>query len=183
MTAVRRRTAMLVAGVAAAVLPQASCQTAPSPPEVRLVVLDHEGIERLIDSHRGKLVVLDAWSTSCPPCIKEFPNLVALHRRYGPDRVACVSINLDYDGVGDPVDVRPKVLQFLKKHDATFDNVLCRQEAQQQLKALGVYSLPAVFVYDRSGRLAKQFDTSSGEEFTYADVEQCVESLLESAGK
>lgn len=183
MNAVCRRTSMHAAWIAGALLALASCQPVSSTPEVRLLTLDHQGIERLIDSHRGKIVVVDAWSTSCPPCIKEFPNLVALHRRYGPDRVACISINLDYDGVGDPADVRPEVLQFLKDHKATFDNVLCQLEAQEQLKALGVYSLPAVFVYDRSGQLVKKFDTSSGEEFTYADVEQCVASLLKSDEK
>lgn len=183
MIASRRRTALVAAWIAGALLSPAGCQPASSPPKVGLVTMDHAGIEQLIDSHRGKIVVVDAWSTSCPPCIKEFPNLVALDRRYGPDRVACVSLNLDYDGVGEPADVRPKVLEFLRKQKATFDNVLCRLEAQQQLQALGVYSLPAVFVYDRSGQLVKKFDTSSGEEFTYADVEQCVASLLKSDEK
>ncbi|MFV2069426.1 MAG: TlpA disulfide reductase family protein [Pirellulales bacterium] len=146
--------------------------------QVKLQVLDTQGLEQLIASHRGKVVVMDAWSTACPPCIKEFPGLVRLHHRYGPDRLACISLSLDYEGVGSPHDVEPDVLRFLRRQRATFDNVLASLESDQMLKKLGVYSIPAVFIYDRTGKLVKRFDSSSGEEFTYHDVEVFLTGLM-----
>ena len=43
---------------------------------VSVAVVDHSEIVKRIELHRGQVVVLDCWSTSCPPCIKEFPGLV-----------------------------------------------------------------------------------------------------------
>ena len=133
--------------------------------------------KRLIASHRGKIVVMDAWSTSCPPCMKEFPNLVALHEQYAGDRVACISLCSDYDGLGTPDDVKDQVLYFLQKRKATFDNVLSSLESDALLDKLGIYNVPAVFIYDRSGELVKRFDTNSGE-FTYDDVREYLADLL-----
>jgi thiol-disulfide isomerase/thioredoxin len=154
-----------------------------SDPAVQLQLLDFAALEKLVASHRGKIVVLDAWSTSCPPCVAEFPNLVALSRNYSAKGVACISVNFDYDGLGKPEDVQGKVLEFLVKHQAAFDNVLSTLESDQLLKKFKIYSLPAVFIYDRAGKLVKQFDTSTGEEFTYNDVEEFVASLVDSYSK
>ncbi len=50
--------------------------------DVRLQTLDYDGLQKLIASKQGKVVVLDVWSTGCPPCMKSFPDLVALQRKY-----------------------------------------------------------------------------------------------------
>src|ERR1700730_7350526 len=52
--------------------------------EVTLTILDYAGLQQLIASKRSKVVLLDAWSTGCPPCLKSFPDLVALQRKIGP---------------------------------------------------------------------------------------------------
>ena len=54
----------------AAIQDSASPPTAPG--AVQLKILDFAGLQRLIASHRGQVVVVDAWSTSCPPCVAEF---------------------------------------------------------------------------------------------------------------
>ena len=74
--------------------------------------------KRLADFH-GKVVVLDVWSTYCDPCVREFPNLVALQKRFG-DKVRCISFDTDYSGaVREPAEsFRKPVLEFLSKHGA-----------------------------------------------------------------
>jgi len=149
-------------------------------PEVKLQILDRAGIEGLIDSHRGKVVVMDAWSTACPPCLKEFPHLVELHHKHGADNVACISLSFDYEGIGEPEEQQDKVLGFLRQQGAAFDNVLSSDESDLLYKKFNLVSVPAVFVYDREGRLRKRFDNedSGAEPFTYEDVNKLVESLL-----
>ena len=49
--------------------------------KVTLQIVDWDETLMLVAAHKGKVVVLDAWSTSCQPCMKEFPNLVKLHRK------------------------------------------------------------------------------------------------------
>src|SRR5579885_2331113 len=57
----------------------------PAASDVAVEIKDFDGIQSLIASKRGKVVVMDCWSTWCDPCVKEFPGLVALHKKYGPD--------------------------------------------------------------------------------------------------
>jgi thiol-disulfide isomerase/thioredoxin len=159
---------------------QAAAEPAPSaaPAEaVTLQILDYDGLQALLKSHRGKYVVMDAWSTSCPPCVREFPNLVKLHEKYG-DKVACVSLSFDYQGLDPPEVVKEPVLGFLKQQNAAFDNVLSSVEADDLYKKLDLAAVPAVFVYDREGQLRKRFDNSTGEEFTYEDVEAYLTELM-----
>ena len=152
------------------------------PAEIKLQTLSWEETQKLIASKKGKIVVVDAWSTSCVPCIKEFPNLVALHQSHAAD-VACVSLNLDYIGLKSkpPEFYRERVTKFLTKHKATFDNVLCSEEIEAVCEKLGVPSIPAVLVYDRTGKLVKTFDNSEVENedegFTYKEVIEFIESL------
>lgn len=150
--------------------------------EVKVQILDWAGTQKLIASKKGKIVVLDAWSTSCIPCIKEFPNLVALQKQH--PEIVCLSLNLDYIGLKNkpPEFYQERVLKFLTKQEAAFDNVLCSEEAEQMFEKLEIPSIPAVFVYGRDGKLAKTFDNSDAETeeegFTYKDVTALVEELL-----
>jgi len=142
---------------------------------VELKITDFDGIMRQVAAHHGKVVVMDAWSTQCEPCIKEFPGLVALHHKY-PGRVACISLSFDYEGLGKPEDSREKVLAFLQQQHATFDNLLCSEPSDDLYARLKLASVPAVFVYNQQGELAKRFDSTKGK-FTYQDVEAKVEEM------
>jgi thiol-disulfide isomerase/thioredoxin len=147
---------------------------------VTLKILDYAGLEQLIASKHGKVVVLDAWSTGCPPCMKSFPDLVALQRKIGPERLACISLSLDYEGIGKPEEAVSAPLAFLRKQYATFDNVLSSEEPEAMYKKLGITSIPAVFVYDSSGTLRKKFTEGAGskEKPLYEQVEAVVVQLL-----
>src|SRR5262249_17806457 len=60
---------------------------------VTLKIADFDQVQAIIAAHRGQVVVMDCWSTSCPPCIEEFPKLVALHRNYPASKLACISLS------------------------------------------------------------------------------------------
>lgn len=150
---------------------------------VKVQFQGYEGVQELIKSHEGKVVVMDCWSTWCEPCKKEFPGLVALHEKYGPDKVACVSVCFDYEGLKKekPEDYEPAVLEFLREQRASFDNVIANEPSDELYKKFDFPSVPAVFVYDRQGELAKGFQNRDAKAapFTYKDVDAEVASLLE----
>lgn len=162
---------------------EGSCDEPAAAAQVSVQVLDWAGVEKLIVAHKGKVVVVDLWSTSCIPCRREFPNLVQLQQELG-DSVACISVSTDYDGIPSkpPESYREKVLTFLTKQNASFENVLSSVAAEDLFNQLKIGSIPAVFVYDRNGKRVKVFaDPIEGEEFTYADhIRPFVESLLRS---
>ncbi|HTU24915.1 MAG TPA: TlpA disulfide reductase family protein [Pirellulales bacterium] len=149
---------------------------------VKLQLLDFAGIERLVASHRGKVVVMDAWATSCPPCVREFPKLVSLAGRYDKDDLACISLSFDYQGIGKPADKVERVTTFLTQQKATFDNVLASEDADVLYKKFDLLSVPAVFVYDKKGELRRRFDNQAtqgeNDHFTYEDVGRLVAELV-----
>jgi len=158
---------------ASAPTPETAAQ--PAAQEVTLQILDYDGIQKLIQSKQGKVVVLDAWSTSCEPCVREFPKLVALSKKY-PDQIACVSVSFDYEGLDSPEEVSEPVLNFLKQQGAAFDNVMSNEEADTLYQKFDLVAVPAVFIYDSEGNLVKRFDNSTGEEFTYEQIEQYLQA-------
>ena len=164
--------------------PAPAAATRPAPPQVALV--DHEGLLERVAAHRGKVVVLDCWSTSCPPCIKEFPGLVALARKH-PDRVVCLSLAFDYEGIGAVEDALGPVRDFLATVDdgrlANLHHMLGREDADELYRKMELDSVPAVYVWHADGSLARRFDDDDatrrlGRPFTYADVEEAVSAAL-----
>jgi thiol-disulfide isomerase/thioredoxin len=153
---------------------------------VTVSVASWQDVQDVVASHQGKVVVIDLWSTWCVPCMREFPNLVELQNRF-PDHVACISLNLNYDGSADkpPESHREKVLEFLTKRKASFQNFICSDADENMYTNLDLGSIPAIYVYDTDGTLHKRFDNDSGEYgdegFTYQDhVVPLVEELLKS---
>ena len=141
---------------------------------VQLDTLNYDEIQERIASKKGKVVVLDAWSTSCPPCMKDFHNLVELHKEYGPDELACISLSFDYEGLGKPEEVREPVLTFLRSQGATFDNLMSSEESDVLYRKFKLNAVPAVFVYDRSGTLRERFES----EGAYEKVRELVAELV-----
>ena len=173
--------AILVCLPGAAAQPAAPARATAAKPS--LAAVDHAGLMAAVARHKGKVVILDCWSTSCPPCVKEFPRLVALQDRYG-DKVVCMSVSLDFEGL-DPVDtlVTP-VLRFLQDVQAGgVVNLIATEEADTMYKKLELDSVPAVYVWKADGTLARRFDEGDakarlGRPFTYDDVEAEVKALL-----
>ena len=152
--------------------------------EIPLKVLSWEETQKLVAASKGKVVVLDLWSTYCAPCMREFPNLVKLQKQHKDD-VVCISMNLNYAGIKDepPESFREEVLAFLRKQNAEFQNVISSDPDAELFEKLDLASIPAVYVYERRGKLAKRFVNdnirSPEDEFTYRkDIIPLVEKLL-----
>lgn len=131
-------------------------------------------VERWIAAQKGKVVIVDLWSTWCAPCVREFPDLAELARTF-PDDVVCLGFNLDYSGAADEnlESIRQSVAEFLAKQNAHFPNAVSADPADDVFHRLELASIPAVLVYDREGRLNKRFDNDDAQYgdagFTYAE--------------
>lgn len=153
--------------------------TTPAATAVSLRTSTFDELQATIAKHKGKVVVCDFWSTSCEPCVREFPHLVALSQKYSADKVVCISASLDFDGLSKLDDYKGPVLEFLKEKNATIDNVLFSEEDTVIYEKLKIAAIPAVFVYATDGSRAKVFDESSGQEFTYEkDINPLIAELV-----
>jgi thiol-disulfide isomerase/thioredoxin len=166
---------LVLAGTAARPAPE---EKAPEVMPVKPVKYGELG--QIVRGLRGKVVVVDFWATWCVPCMREFPHLVELHKKYADKGLACISVSLDL--VDDKAKVE-KANEFLQKRGATFTNLILAEPFEVWQKKLNLEGPPCVVVFDRAGRRVKQYPvkTAGGEEIDkpdYAVIEKLVEELL-----
>jgi len=138
----------------------------------KLTPVDEAGYPKLVASHKGKVLLVDFWATWCKPCRAQTPELVKLSQKLRGRGLDVVTISADEpeqeaaalkllkdDGVSGPA--------YLKKamDDDEFDRLI-------DAKWSG--ALPALFLYDRSGKKVRSFVG----ETPVRDVEAAVEKLL-----
>lgn len=78
--------------------------------------LDAELSKKLRANATNKVRLVNFWSTSCGPCVKEFPDLVDTYRRFQNRPVELITISLD-----DPA-MRPAVSKFLESRHAALSD-------------------------------------------------------------
>ena len=86
--------------------------------------------------------------------------MVALQQRH-PNDVVCVSFDCDYIGAKNkPLDYyRERVLKALTElKSGTIINLISTVPADDLFQQMDLDSIPAVYVFDRDGKVAKRFD-------------------------
>jgi len=84
--------------------------------EVRVEMIDIDGIGQLLKNDSDKLRLINIWATWCGPCVSEFPELIEINRMYRLRDFEMVTIS------ADSPDINDKVLEFLKKNYASSKN-------------------------------------------------------------
>ena len=59
------------------------------------VPINEAGFQKLVDSHKGKVVLYDFWATWCAPCRAEFPQLVLLEDKLRSQGLEVITISAD----------------------------------------------------------------------------------------
>ncbi len=138
--------------------------------KVELKTVTYKDWEKVLASHKGKVVVVDVWATWCTACMKKYPDFLDLNKRYADRGVVCLSLTVDEKENHAPA------LKFLTAKNSTLPNYRYedKEEWQDQFKLKG---LPVTYVFGRDGKLVKKFDVNE-EEFTFKDVEQVVQKAL-----
>jgi len=140
-----------------------------APDAIEQVTLEGEMVKF---PEKGKVTVLDFWSTNCAPCVKMMPALQALYKQRKNAGLAMVGVAID-DNPG-------LVTERLKKLGVTYVNVL--DDSGSTIRgAYQVADLPQTFIFDRQGQL--RVVTQGGGEADVAAIQQAVEFLLSEEAK
>lgn len=108
------------------------------------------------DDWRGKVVLLNFWGTWCPPCRREFPHIVQLHRQFeSNDAFQLVSVSCP-SGT-DLAQLRAATEAYVEKTGATFGTYYDRiGRSLTNVKAaagLPTQGIPISVVVDQSGTI------------------------------
>lgn len=106
-----------------------------------------DGKTYTLAEHRGKWVVINFWATWCAPCLKEMPELSALHAMRNNVEV----VGLAYE------DIEPAEMQaFLKAHPVAYPIAIV--DTYQPPADFAVpRGLPMTYLIGPDGKVAKQF--------------------------
>ena len=143
-----------------------------------------DDVQARVRRQRGKVVAVNIWTTTCPSCVEEFPGFVRLQQKFGEELVS-ISVNCDYDGIKTkpPAYYRERVAAFLREQNAgSLENILLNVPLIDFLDQIDLSSSPAIYVYDRAGRLSQRFDNdhvrTTEDEFTLEQVESLIAALI-----
>jgi thiol-disulfide isomerase/thioredoxin len=110
--------------------------------------IDAAGVHKLVAAEKGRPVVVSFWATWCAPCIKEFPDLVALARERKD--VTVLSISIDDESERAAVDA------FVAKQKPSF-RVYIKAPGPEEAFINGVDpkwsgSVPLTLIFDSAGQ-------------------------------
>ena len=146
-------------------------------PEVGLEVLDTAGIRKLLESLRGKVVVLNVWASWCQPCAAEIPELDAFAVEQKDRGVLVLGVSID-----DPAGRDRAVASFLAQKRPSYRNVMLARSEGAPFRALldprWDGGIPATFIFDREGTLQASLNGPRKRE----DLTQAVGSIAAGTG-
>jgi thiol-disulfide isomerase/thioredoxin len=130
------------------------------------------GVKKQVASYKGKVVFLNYYATWCPPCVREFPDIVKLSNKYRKSGLVVIAVSMD-----DPNQTN-KVISFLKAQKATFPAFIKNTDDPQVfIKGFDKKwdgAIPRTYIYNKKGKLYKAVTGSQ----SYAEWEALVKPLL-----
>lgn len=120
---------------------------APDPVYVSEFVLpDTTGTQRSLSEWKGKVLIINFWTTWCPPCLKEIPEFIAMQREYGEKGLQFVGI---------AVEDKEPVKKFAAMMGINYPVLVAEEEGIAMSVGLGnvIGALPFSVVVDRHGKI------------------------------
>lgn len=106
-------------------------------------LMDGEGKKVSLDDHRGKVVMLEFFTTWCGPCQMAAPELQSLHERYKEKGLVLLAVSMD---VGS--NAKKAVASFKKEHGVAYPVLMDTGEVS---RLYGVFTIPTSFIIDKKG--------------------------------
>ncbi len=122
----------------------------PAPP---FTLKDLKGRAVGLADHRGKVVLLNFWYSTCGPCRMETPDLISLHQIHKDRGLVILGINLDQLVL--PRDEGRQLASFLSTFKVPYPVLVADMEMYKKYGSPPVQ--PVSFLIDRQGNIARLF--------------------------
>jgi thiol-disulfide isomerase/thioredoxin len=120
-----------------------------------LPTLDEASFQRLVEAHKGKVILYNFWATWCDSCRAELPHLIRLQAKLKSQGFELIAISADepeQDAAAQKVLKQFAVPGPVYRKQANDDDRFINSIDTKWSGAL-----PALFLYDKSGRKVRSF--------------------------
>src|SRR5580698_2520922 len=126
----------------------------------------------MLQSHHGRVVLVDFWATWCDACREELPKLLALSKKLGTSKFDLITISAD-----EP-EQEAAATEFLDKEGVPMPRYIKQAEDNQvfidAIDKTWSGALPALFLYDKTGKRLASFIGDSDP----AEIESAIRKAL-----
>lgn len=136
----------------------------PTPPS--LVLKDRNGKSHDLAGYKGKVVLVNFWTTWCPPCREEMPSMQRLKEKMAGRPFVMLGVNS-----GESSDELDVFLTFVK-----VDFTLLLDPDSAVTKRWKVFGLPTSFLVDRQGKV--RYSLTGSTEWDGKEATALIEDLL-----
>jgi len=159
-------------GWAAAVcLLSATASGAPAAAPAAVPTVTAKQVRALVDQRKGKVVVVNFWASWCPPCLREFPDIIKTYQQYHAKGLEVVAVSMN--SPEEMADIK----DFLNTYKPPFQIYLAdTQDGQFYEGVLKQWfgEMPLTLVFNTAGENV----LAHRKEITYAELSRTVEGLL-----
>ena len=117
-------------------------------PAPEFTIKDETGKELKLSDLRGNVVFLNFWYTTCPPCVKEMPDMELVNRVFKDRKFKMVPISTDTNF--------DDVKKFYQDHKLT-TMPMYLDPGKQIANRYNVYKFPETYVIDGNGIVLKHY--------------------------
>jgi len=133
-----------------------------------IINLKIENGKIIFADYPNKIVLLSFFTTWCPPCKAEIPNLIALQNNYKND-VIVVSVLLEEMKTNDEIKA------FIKDFNINYQ-VINSSDSMEVAKSLGgIKSIPTMFLIDRNNNIFQKYVGIVPSEMMEIDMKKVLE--------
>ena len=145
-------------------------------PEVRLKGLDGRDHTFSEYVNQGKWTVVNVWSTSCPYCRMEMPELQEFHDIHKDQDAIVLGLAIDFPSFGypDPQNVK----DFTRDYFIDFPSLLTDADQASGIIGEEISMLPITFFYTPGGERVGRWEGT----ITRREIEEVIAGTLENTG-
>lgn len=134
---------------------------------------DLKGKTHTLEDFRGKTVILNFWASWCPPCVKEFPDLLALAAS-SPDDTVLIALSSDFEE--EPMNRFLRKLERQNPEAYRLPNIVIALDKDAAITQ-GLFQshlLPETILIDERGIMRRKI---AGANWSRADMQEWLSAI------